>query len=209
MAVICPTVMAKDSHDYREQMERVEAFATRVHIDLVDGHFAPNKTLDPGRIWWPDGACADIHLMYRRPLEKLSLLIKLRPHLVIIHAEADVDHVNFASGLRRVGIRAGLAITRDTTIRQIDPILHNFDHLLIFGGHLSYHSKEADLSMIDRIHEIRKKHPRIEVGWDGGINDRNIKEIAGAGVNVLNVGGFIQSAPMPFDAYSALQKELN
>jgi ribulose-phosphate 3-epimerase len=206
MAAICPTVTAYDSHEYREQMERVQSFAKRVHIDLMDGHFAPTKSPDLRHIWWPDKVVADIHLMYQRPLPHLPELIKLRPSLVVIHAEAEVDHREFAAGLRRVGIRAGLALLHDTPVERVKSIVKSFDHLLIFSGHLGYHGGAADLSLLDKVKELDELNSQAEIGWDGGITDHNAKQLADAGVDVLNVGGFIQSSKNPTATYREIQK---
>jgi ribulose-phosphate 3-epimerase len=204
MAVICPTVTAYDPHEYREQMERVQPFARRVHIDLMDGHFAPTKSPNLKHIWWPEGVMADLHLMYQRPLPQLSALVKLRPHLVIIHAEADVDHLHFADSLHKVGIRAGLALLQDTPAEDVKHLIKSFSHLLIFSGHLGYHGGQADLNLAHKIHELRALSPNAEIGWDGGITDHNAKQLVNAGVDVLNVGGFIQKAEEPQTSYERL-----
>jgi pentose-5-phosphate-3-epimerase len=44
----------------------------------------------------------------------------------------------------------------------------------------------------------------LEIGWDGGINDRNISQLVFGGVDVLNVGGYIQNANNPERAYNSL-----
>lgn len=205
MAVICPTITATDPHEYREQMERIEPFAQRVHIDLMDGQFAPTKSPGLDQVWWSPALKADIHLMYRRPIEQLSALIKLRPHLVIIHAEAEGDHAHFATSLHKVGIRAGLALLQDTPVTDVQKIIKNFDHVLIFSGHLGYHGGAADLKLLDKVNQVREVHPRTEIGWDGGINKKNAKHLAQADIDVLNVGGFIQQSADPADAYAKLR----
>ncbi len=208
MAVVCPTITAYDPHEYREQVERVQQFAKRIHIDLMDGHFAPTKSPGLNHVWWPEGAAADIHLMYRRPLPHLPMLVKLRPHLVIIHAEAEGDHALFADSLHKVGIRAGLALLHDTQVEDVKSIVKSFDHLLVFSGHLGYHGGQADLKLLDKVKQLRDLKPSAEIGWDGGINDHNAKQLAGAAVDVLNVGGFVQKAPDPKDAYVKLEAVL-
>jgi ribulose-phosphate 3-epimerase len=206
MAVICPTVTATGPHEFREQMERIEPFAKRVHIDLMDGQFAPTKSPALDQIWWSPELTADIHLMYRRPIEQLSTLIKLRPHLVIIHAEAEGDHTHFAESLHKVGIRAGLALLHDTPAESVKNIVKHFDHLLVFSGHLGYHGGEADLKLFDKTRELRRFNPEAEIGWDGGINDKNAEQLVKAGVDVLNVGGFVQKAAEPKAAYAKLRE---
>jgi ribulose-phosphate 3-epimerase len=205
MAVICPTVTAFDPHEYRGQIERLEPFAKHIHIDLMDGEFAPTKSPPLEQIWWPVTAKADIHLMYQRPMEYLEQLIKLQPRLVIIHNEADVHHMDFAAKLHAEHIEAGLAILADTPIEYAYQIMHSFDHVLVFSGDLGRHGGHANLGLLDKVHKIREHHPDVEIGWDGGINDQNAKQLVDGGVDVLNVGGFIQKAENPQEAYAKLE----
>lgn len=204
MAIICPTVTAYNAHEYREQIELLQPFATRIHIDLMDGEFAPTKSPDLSHTWWPHELGADIHLMYQRPEEYLPQLIKLKPRMVIIHNEAQVHHMYFAAQLHAHGIQTGLAILHDTPIEHAFQIMHSFDHVLVFSGHLGYHGGEADLGLLDKVHKIRQHHPEAEIGWDGGINLDNIGKLIDGGVDVLNVGGFIQKSQDPSAAYEAL-----
>lgn len=206
MTAICPTVTAYDPHEYREQMELIAPFAKSVHIDLMDGHFAPTKSPGLMHVWWSDGIKADIHLMYERPLPQLSMLIKLRPHTAIIHAEADVDHIHFATSLRHVGIRAGLALLPETSVESVKDILKKFDHALIFSGRLGYHGGHADLGLLDKVRQVKELYPDIEIGWDGGINDKNARALIDAGTDVMNVGGFISGAVDPKAAYAKLEE---
>lgn len=209
MAVICPTVTAYDPHEYRTQMERLKPFAKRIHIDLMDGQFAPTRSPELRQIWWSPELTADIHLMYQRPMDHLDWLIKLKPHLVVVHNEADVHHMHFAAELHKHDIKAGLALLHDTPAEYAYQIMHSFDHILVFSGKLGYHGGEADLADLDKVHQIREHHPEVEIGWDGGINDQNAPVLVRAGVTVLNVGGFIQRAPDPEKSYRKLVEILS
>ncbi|PIZ61465.1 hypothetical protein COY17_04430 [Candidatus Saccharibacteria bacterium CG_4_10_14_0_2_um_filter_52_9] len=206
MAVICPTVTAFDNHEYRAQMERLEPFAERVHIDLMDGEFAPTKSPGVDQVWWPENINADLHLMYQRPMEQLEQLLKLRPDLVVIHAEADVDHAAFAEQLHNNGIKAGLAILQATPMEIAGPLLYGFDHALVFSGNLGHHGGAADLTLLDKVRVIGEKHPELEISWDGGISDQNAKQLIEGGVDVLNVGGWIQNSDDPAAAYAKLKQ---
>ncbi len=205
MAVICPTITAFNPHEYREQMERVAPFAERVHIDLMDGQFAPTTSPDLLHVWWPHELTADIHLMYQHPMNYLQQLIRLKPKLVIIHNEANVHHMHFSAELHKEGIKTGLAILRDTPIEHAYQIMHSFDHVLIFSGHLGYHGGEADLGLLDKVRKVREHHPEAEIGWDGGVNEQNARQLVEAGVDVLNAGGFVQKADDPAAAYAKLK----
>jgi ribulose-phosphate 3-epimerase len=205
MPVICPTVTAFDPHEYRAQIERLVPFAKRIHIDLMDGEFAPTKSPDLDQIWLPEEVVSDVHLMYQHPADYLEQLITLKPSLVVIHYEANVDHVDFAAKLEAAGIKAGLALLQKTAVDTATNILPNFDHVMVYSGHLGEHGGEADLSLLEKVRQIRNNFPDIEISWDGGISDQNAKQLVKAGVDVLNVGGFIQSSENPQEAYGKLE----
>lgn len=203
-SIICPAVLASDEADYAVQMRKIAPFAKRIQIDLMDGRFASPKSVEIAKVWWPTGIQADIHLMYQDPMDYLPQLIHMQPHMVIIHAEATLHHMHFAAELHKEGILAGLAILPETTIAKVEQILNSFDHLLIFSGHLGHFGGQADLELLRKVHEAKQHHPDLEVGWDGGINVQNAKQLAKGGVHVLNAGGAIQKAPDAIAAYKTL-----
>ncbi len=205
MAIICPTVLAGNEHTYRQQMERVAKFAKRIQIDLMDGVFAPHKSVGIESVWWPVGVTADIHLMYQNPDDQLASLVALNPNLVIVHAEADGDFYNLSETLKDKGIRVGLALLKDTPVSKIEPVLDTIDHVLIFSGQLGSFGGQADLDLLEKVQAIKVINPAIEIGWDGGINELNTQQLVAGGVDVLNVGGFLQRAPHPHDAYARLE----
>jgi ribulose-phosphate 3-epimerase len=204
MAVVCPTVTAYDMHQYRAQIEKLLPFAKRVHLDLMDGEFTPNQSPDLKDIWLPHEFICDIHLMYQNPMEHIDQLIHMKPNLVVIHNEAHVHHMDFAARLHQHDIQAGLAILQDTPIEWAHQIMHSFDHVLIFSGNLGEHGGQADLALLDKVRYLKEHHPEVEISWDGGISAENAHKLTAAGVDVLNVGGFIQKAHDPAAAYAKI-----
>jgi ribulose-phosphate 3-epimerase len=208
MAIICPTVTAFDTHEYGAQIERLLPFAERIHIDLMDGEFAPTKSPSLDKVWWPHEFTTDIHLMYQHPMNYIEQLIKLKPHLVVIHNEADVHHMDFAARLHQHDIKAGLALLQDTPVEYVHQVMHSFDHVLVFSGNLGHHGGQADLTNLDKVRYLKEHHPGVEIGWDGGINAENAKQLVEAGVTVLNTGGFIQKSANPQQSYEMLARSL-
>lgn len=206
MVTLCPTITAKDGHDYRSQMERVASFTSRVHIDLADGVFTDNKLVDLSHIWWPDNVTADLHIMYQQPMDTLEYILKFKPSLVIAQAEADGNFLEFARKLHSAGIRAGISLLAITSPLVIEPALAYLDHVLIFSGNLGHFGGYADMTLLDKVRLIRSWDKKIEIGWDGGINPKNINQLVEAGVDVLNVGGSIQRAKDPGAAYATLKE---
>lgn len=204
MSHICPTVTASDLDEYGRQMNVVAKFADRIHIDMMDGKFAPTSSPSLDQVWWPTILKADLHLMYERPGEDIEQIIKLQPNMAIIHYEADVDHMHFAAVMHQHGIRAGLALLQKTSAQEVEAIIHSFDEVLIFSGDLGHHGGQADLSLLSKAQELKAYNSEVEVAWDGGINVENADELAAGGVDVLNVGGYIHESPTPAKAYETL-----
>jgi ribulose-phosphate 3-epimerase len=207
MAVICPTVTPLSTAEFKQQMERLEEFITRVHLDFMDGDFAPTKSPPIEQAWWPIGVECDLHVMYRKPLEELETIISLQPSLVVIHAEADKVE-EFLTEISGLGIKKGLALLHDSTVERIKPYLAQLDHVLIFSGDLGHFGGTADLTLLEKVKALKEIKPSLEIGWDGGINAENVAKLAAGGVDVLNVGGYIQRAADPEIAYDTLKQAL-
>lgn len=209
MAVsICPTVTTDDPAVYKLQIEQTLAYARRIHIDLSDGVFTPNRLMDIENIWWPGGVRADLHVMYKRPFDHVAALTALQPQLIIVHAEAEGDFVAFAEHVRHRGIEVGVALLPETPVETIAPALAFIDHVLIFSGRLGYFGGHADLGLLDKARKLKQLKPQLELGWDGGVNDRNVRALAEGGIDVLNAGGYLHGKD-PMSAYAILRERSN
>lgn len=207
-ASICPTITTPDPNQYKRQMERVARFASRVHIDVADGVFTPVKLTPLDKVWWPGGIRADLHVMHQRPFEHYKTFLSLGPQMVIVHAEAEGKFVPFAELMHRHGIEVGVAIKQETPIELIRPALNWIDHVLIFSGNLGHFGGQADLTLLDKARVLRRLKPQVEIGWDGGINNMNARNLVMGGIDVLNVGGYIHHAADPRMAYSSLVRAI-
>ncbi len=205
MAVIVPTITEATLEKYSERMDSLRQFASRIHIDLGDGEFSPTKLIDLDKVWWPEYLTVDIHVMYQRPMEYLDTMIRLKPYLIVVPAEVGVDLAEFAKKMHGHGIKAGVALMQDTPVSQIAPYLEHLDHVLVFSGNLGYHGGKADLTLLDKVRELKSLKPELEIGWDGGVNDEVAKALADGGVDELNTGGFIAHAEDPKAAFEKLQ----
>ncbi len=205
MAVVCPTVTAYSLPEYRNQLEAIRPFARRIHLDFMDGEFAPTHSPGLGIVWRPHDIQTDLHIMYRRPMDHLDDIIRLNPDLVIAHAEAEGDFREFADRLHAAGIRAGTALLPETPAGIMRSALSYIDHVLVFSGNLGHFGGEADLSLLAKVAEVKALLPEVEIGWDGGINEQTAAELVRGGVDVLNVGGFIQNADDKEEAYGILK----
>lgn len=207
MAEICPTILARDAHDYQVQMNKITMFAKRIQIDLTDGIFTQSPTIALEQVWSPEGMLVDLHLMYKNPSEQLEEALKLNPNMIIIHAEANGNFLKLADTVHKKGIKVGVALLPKTSTHLIKPSLPEIDHVLVFSGDLGKFGGIADLALLNKVKQLKEWNPDLEFGWDGGINDTNVQELVKGGIDVLNVGGYLQNAPDPkfkFDKLNSL-----
>lgn len=206
---IVPTIMTDNKQDYRAQAERINVFTRRVQIDVTDGVFAPTQTLDITNVWWPKNWEADLHLMATNPSEHLDTILKLNPSLCILHAEASEDLLPSFQILKDAGIKVGVALLSTTFPGSVQQYIEAADHVLIFAGQLGVQGSQADLMQMEKIPLIRNMKPELEIGWDGGANMTNVRAIAHADVDVINVGSAIAQAPDPAQAFQELVAEID
>jgi ribulose-phosphate 3-epimerase len=206
MAVVCPTVTAKTVDEYREQIELVSSFSSRVHIDLGDGKFT-TQLIDISDIWWPDSVSADVHLMYQSTRDALRALVALKPNMVIVHAESE-DPMGAIEYLRQHCITVGITLLQQTSVVEATELIKLSDHVLVFSGSLGSFGGRVDYSMLAKVGAIRNIRSDIEIGWDGGINVDNVHSLVAGGVDILNVGGAIQRANHPENVYRDLVRRI-
>ena len=206
---IVPAILTDNKQDYRAQIERINIFTRRVQIDVTDGIFAPYPTLDITNIWWPKNWAADLHLMASNPSNYLDTILKLHPSLCILHAEANEDLLPTFETLKEAGIKTGVALLPATYPGNVKPYIDAADHVLVFAGQLGVQGAPADMMQMEKIALIRNMKPETEIGWDGGANITNVRALAHADLDVINVGAAIAQAGDPAATFQSLVAEID
>ena len=206
---IVPAILTDNKQDYRAQVEKINAFTRRVQIDVTDGAFTPVQTLDVTNVWWPKNWQADLHLMVANPSQHLDTVLKLNPDLCILHAEANEDLTPTFQALKDAGIKVGVALLPPTFPGNVKPYIDMADHVLIFAGQLGVQGSPADMMQTEKIPLIRNMKPEVEIGWDGGANMTNVRALAHADLDVINVGAAISQAENPAAMFQELVAEID
>ncbi len=206
---IVPSILTDNKQDYRSQVEKINVFTRRVQIDVTDGKFAPTQTLDVTNVWWPKNWEADLHLMATNPSEHIDTILKLNPSLCILHAEASEDLLPTFQMLKDAGIKTGVALLPSTFPGNVKQYIDAADHVLIFAGQLGMQGSPADLMQMEKIALVRNMKPEVEIGWDGGANMSNVRALAHADLDVINVGSVIALADNPAEVFQELVSEID
>ena len=139
----------------------------------------------------------------------LDTILKLSPSLCILHAEASEDLLPTFEALKQAGIKVGVALLPSTYPGNVKQYIEAADHVLIFAGHLGMQGGQADLMQMEKIALVRNMKSEVEIGWDGGANINNVRALAHADLDVINVGAAISNAPNPAEAFHELVAEID
>src|SRR5919107_1991615 len=130
---IAPSILAADFVRLREQVREVlDAGATVIHVDVMDGHFVPPITMGPNAVeaLRDLGAHLDVHLMIERPERQVAEFAKAGAGTITIHAEA-TPHLHYVvQAIHEAGCTAGLALCPATPVLVASELLGDIDVLL-------------------------------------------------------------------------------
>lgn len=207
--VIVPTILAADKNQFGAFVAAYQGFAKRVQVDITDGQLAPTLTLPENEAVCPEGWQVDYHMMVARPSEHMQNILALKPHLCVFHVECGEDLLPLLAQLKNAGIKAGIALMKQTFPATFRGAIEAADHVLIFAGELGRQGSPADMLQTEKVDLIKAINPNAEIGWDGGANMKNVRALAHAGIDVINVGSAIAGAPNPAQMYQDLQADLD
>lgn len=207
MPTIIPTITTDSAEVFQHNITEFQKFSKRIQVDASDGSFAPTTMLSLDQMTFPEDTTIDLHIMSARPSDHLAKILELKPSLCIIHAEASDDILNFFNQLKTAGIKTGIALLKTTFPGKVQQAITEADHVMIFAGALGQQGGNIDMMQIEKVPLIRAIKSDIEVGWDGGINLSNVRALAHADIDVLNVGSAITGASDPAAMYQSLITE--
>ena len=191
---IIPAILTRDAKELEAQIRAVEGRVSRVHIDIIDGEFAPDKTVEVEALFGIEvDVLFDAHLMVREPGDFVEKCIRSLVDRIIGQVEKMSDQFEFANKVQEIGHEAGLALDIDTQVSKLDrDVLSYIDLVLLMGHKAGAQGGELDESVFEKIKELQAV--RAEVGGrfsiclDGGVNAGNIERIKQTGISEVAVG---------------------
>ena len=193
MRIISPSLLSADFSALEKQICVLESCGvTRLHLDVMDGHFVPNLTFGPfiiEQIKKMTSLHLETHLMISNPNIYINDYVSAGSDTVIIHLEAS-DNINKdINKIKKTGVKAGLAINPDTNENLLLPYMNIIDYILIMSVFPGFGGQSFIDSSIQKINKIANlSNGRQMIGVDGGVNEKNISNIYKAGSDVTIIG---------------------
>ena len=205
---MAPSILSADFARLGEQVQTVlDAGATVIHVDVMDGHFVPPITMGPlvvGAIAeqvHAAGAVVDVHLMVERPERHVQAFADAGADGITLHVEA-TPHVHYAlAAVRDAGCRAGVALNPGTPPDAVAAVAPEADRVLCMTVNPGWGGQsflEASPARIERLRALSGPGTVIEV--DGGIAAETAARCAEAGAQLFVAGSAVFGAGDPAGA---------
>ena len=168
------------------------------HIDIMDGVFVPNISFGMPvlkAIAKHAKKPLDVHLMIVNPDQYIETFAELGSEVLTVHYEA-CDHLHRTlQKIKSCNMKAGVALNPHTPVNVLESIIQDIDVVCImsvnpgFGGQSfieeTYSKVKALKAMID------KKGCSTLIEIDGGVTNKNAKQLIDAGADVLVAGSYV------------------
>lgn len=210
MVEVIPAILTDSSAKFKELVHKIEPYADRIHIDIADGEFVPNKTVtgyeEVKDIEAP--VKFDVHLMVVKPQDMIKEWLYSYADRFIIQAESDVDLGEILKNIREHGRKAGIVLNPETKPETVEKYLKEIDFIQFMTVHPGFQGAQFVTEVVDKIAEFHKKYPDIIIMADGGITPETAPALVKAGATELVAGSYIVKSENFEEAIKSLEASI-
>jgi ribulose-phosphate 3-epimerase len=190
-----------------------KSLADWIHCDIMDGVFVPNISFGFPVVEHVKKIAEkplDVHLMIIDPDRYLTRFHDAGAKILTVQYEACIHLQRTVTEIRKLGMKAGVAVNPHTPVSLLENTLPFIDMVLImtvnpgFGGQSFINESYAKIADLRNMVDKRGFDVLIEV--DGGIDTTNAANLVETGVNVLVVGNSVFSSKDPLETIRSLKK---
>ncbi len=197
--ILAPSMLAADFKNLGDELAAVtDAGAQYLHIDVMDGVFAPSISFGMPVISSirPATNCVfDVHLMITEPEKYFADFAAAGADIITVHTEATNHVYRVIQMIKSFGLRAGVALNPSTPLNVLDYMLPYLDMVLVMTVNPGFGGQAYIPEMTAKIRDLRRKTLdmglNIDIEVDGGIDARTLPIVLEAGANVIVAGSAV------------------
>ena len=210
---IAPSILSADFGRLDEEIKAIcDGGCDFVHVDVMDGHFVPNHTIGPVVVKSVAKAATkplDIHLMVQNNTFFVDLFAPFKPEYISFHIEEEKHPHRLIQKIRDYGIKPAIVLNPHTPPEAIEYLLEDLDMVLLMSVNPGFGGQKFISSVIKKAKKLKaminEKGLNTLIEVDGGVNDKNVKILEEAGVDIVVAGNYVFSNPSYAKAISSLK----
>lgn len=211
--LIAPSVLAADFTKLNEEFAMVnQSEADWFHIDVMDGMFVPNISFGMNIVKQMTSIAKkpmDVHLMIVDPDRYIQDFKDAGADVLTVHYEA-CNHLHRSlQSIRKLGMKAGVALNPHTPVTLLEDILEDTDLVCLMSVNPGFGGQKFIYQTINKIKTLRemidRRNLKTLIEIDGGVGMQNAEAILSAGANVLVAGSSVFKADDPIKAIKQLK----
>ncbi len=204
-----PGTENKNFSEIEKKIEICSKFTKTIHIDIVDGIFAPNKTFMDAKAFkkYSKDFFMEVHLMVNNPLQYLESFAEAGFKRFIGHVEKMRDLDEFVAKAQTLG-EVGLAVDLPTPVDKILGYIQDLDFAFIMTVKAGFSGQTFSDEALVKIQKIREKDDLIPIEIDGGINNETLPKALLFGASRFVTTNYIFKAKNPSENFQQLEELL-
>ena len=217
MKIVAPSMLSCNFSELGDEIEMVnKSKAGWFHLDIMDGVFVPNITFGTPilEIFNSLGKKhLDMHLMIINPEKYIEKFAGLGADTITVHYEACDDLEKIIGNIKKLGVKAGVAINPNTDVSLLDHLLEEIDLVCLMSVFPGFSGQKFIPETFPRLKELKRvineKNTNTLIQIDGGVSLNNAQKLISLGADVLVAGSFVFKSDSPKETIEKLHSAIN
>lgn len=212
--LIAPSVLAADFGNLQRDIEMInDSEADWFHIDIMDGVFVPNISYGMpvlAAINKHATKTIDVHLMIIDPDRYIKTFADLGTNILSVHYEACTHLHRTLQAIKAEGMKAGVALNPHTNVDLLEDVINDIDLVCLMSVNPGFGGQSFIENTYDKVRKLKalieRKGASTLIEIDGGVTNKNARQLAEAGADVLVAGSYVFGAADPIATVADLKK---
>ncbi len=204
---ITPALLETDANALKQKATLVETHVDLLQIDVGDGTFIPTVTILPRALGeYRPMTAVEVHLMVVHPERFMADWAHLGASHITFHVESEGDLERFIAQCRELDCDVTIARSPGTPVEKLEPFLDLVDEVMFLGVQPGAQGNPFVPEVLEEVRAFHAAFPAVPLALDGGVSQKNIADIAAAGVQRVVVGATLWKSDDPVTMLTQLAK---